>query len=68
MGHAKRSAHLDSVVVQIDTNDLIRTRKTQALKNVQADAAQTEHDSVEPISTLAVLITAPIPVVTPQPM
>ena len=40
-----------------------------ALDDVQADAAEAEHrPHWRPGHTLAVLITAPMPVVTPQPM
>jgi hypothetical protein len=40
----------------------------RALDHVEADAAEAEHDHVVAGLTLAVLITAPMPVVTPQPM
>jgi hypothetical protein len=39
-----------------------------ALDDVEADAAEAEDHALAPGSTLAVLITAPMPVVTPQPM
>ncbi|MDZ7710472.1 MAG: hypothetical protein U5K36_10715 [Roseovarius sp.] len=41
----------------------------QALDDVEADAAEAEHRPPSaPSSTLAVLMTAPMPVVTPQPI
>ena len=40
----------------------------RALHDVEADAAQAEHHDVGAGLDLAVLITAPMPVVTPQPM
>ena len=68
IGHAEMRRHLDLVGVEIDADDLVGARQPQALDDVEPDAAQAEDHRASPISTLAVLITAPMPVVTPQPM
>ena len=57
-----------TVRVEIDAHDHVGAGEPQALNDVQPDAAEAENDALAPGSTLAVLITAPMPVVTPQPM
>jgi len=54
--------------VDIDADDLAGPRHAQALDDVEADPAETENDGAAADLDLAVLMTAPMPVVTPQPI
>ena len=66
--HAEALAPRLLVVVDVDADDHVGAGELQPLDDVEADAAEAEHDALAPGSTLAVLSTAPMPVVTPQPM
>ena len=68
MRHAEALAPFLLGSVEVDADDHVGAGQLSALDDVEADAAEAEHHAVAPISTLAVLITAPMPVVTPQPM
>jgi hypothetical protein len=50
------------------TNDASRTLHTRPLNHIETDPAEPNTVTVEPASTFIVNATAPIPVVTPQPM
>jgi len=54
--------------IQVHADDHVGTGDTRALHHVEADAAEPNTTTFAPTSTFAVLITAPMPVVTPQPM
>ena len=68
MRHAEALAPGFLRVVEVDADDHVGAGEAQTLDDVEADAAEAEDDRGRPRSTLAVLMTAPIPVVTPQPM
>ena len=68
MGHSEALAPFLLVIVEVDADDHVGAGQAQPLDDVQADAAQSEHRGRGAASTLAVLMTAPMPVVTPQPM
>jgi len=68
MGHAEFFGQRLARGIQIDADDHVGTGHARTLDHVEADAAQAEYHDVAPGSTFAVLITAPMPVVTPQPM
>ncbi len=68
IGGTQRPGHDELVRVGVDGDDAPGLGHDRALDHRQPDAAQTEHgDAWRPASTLAVLSTAPMPVVTPQP-
>ena len=68
VGHAEALAPFLLAIVDVDADDHVGAGKPQALDDVESNAAESEYDALEPGSTLAVLRTAPMPVVTPQPM
>ena len=67
VGHAEvlRQARF---AVDVDADNHVGADQPGALDDVETDAAEAEDDAVGPGSTFAVLMTAPMPVVTPQPM
>jgi hypothetical protein len=67
VGEAELLAERLSRRIQIDADDLGRSGQAGALHDVEPDTAEPEHDDPRPGSTFAVKITAPMPVVTPQP-
>ena len=68
VGHAEPLAPRLLVAVDVDPDDHVGAGELEPLDDVEADAAEPEHDRLGAGSTLAVLSTAPMPVVTPQPM
>ena len=69
MRHAEFLSHGALGRIGIDADDLVGAGHARALDDVEADTAEAEHrDDSRRASTLAVLMTAPMPVVTPQPM
>jgi len=54
--------------VEVDADDRLGADKAQALDDVEANAAEAEHGAVAGRLDLGGVVTAPIPVVTPQPM
>ena len=68
MRHAETLAPFLLAIVDVDADDHVGAGKPQALDHVEPDAAEAEYDRLAPGSTFAVLSTAPMPVVTPQPM
>ena len=69
MSHAEFLGQRLAFGVQIHADDLVGADEARTLNDIEADAAQTRTPRHwRPASTLAVLMTAPMPVVTPQPM
>ena len=66
--HAKALRQGLTRAVQIDADNALGPGQTSALNDIEANAPKPKTATVAPASTFAVFITAPIPVVTPQPM
>ena len=54
--------------IDVDADDLVRADEPRALDHVSPMPPRPNTTTFAPGSTFAVLMTAPIPVVTPQPM
>src|SRR5262245_27930975 len=68
MGHPEALAPLLLGVVDVDADDHVGAGKPQSLDDIEPMPPSPNTTHLEPGSTLAVLRTAPMPVVTPQPM
>jgi hypothetical protein len=68
VGHPELSAPFLAVGIDVDPDDPVGADQLRALDTLRPIPPKPKTTTLAPGSTLAVLITAPTPVVTPQPM
>jgi hypothetical protein len=68
VGHAEAATPFLAVGIDVDAHDLARTGHARTLDHVEPIPPRPKTTTLSPTCTLAVLTTAPTPVVTPQPM
>ena len=68
VGGAERPGLLELGPLHVDGDDRVRRHHRPALHRIQADASDPKMAMLAPGGTAAVLITAPTPVMTEQPM